>query len=112
MTTTDPRRGAGPMARRLLLLTALLVAAGCGKPSEEERENRRQVDFLITAITLKNKRSLEESTKRIDARHESGLISDRRHREIGEVVAKARAGEWTAAEDMAYEFRKTHPFFK
>ena len=98
--------------RRALLLAALLAAAGCGKPSEEERENRRQFDFLLTAITLKNKTSLEESAKRIDARHEAGLISDRRHREIGEIVAKARAGDWSGAEDMAYEFRKKHPFFR
>lgn len=100
------------MTRRLILLTAILFAAGCGKPSDIERENRKQVDFLITAITLKNKKALKESAERIDARHAGGLISDGRHREIGEVVAKARAGEWSAAEDMAYEFRKTHPFFK
>ena len=42
------------MSRRLPPLLCLLLLGGCGEPSEDERENRKSFEFLLTAVSLKN----------------------------------------------------------
>ena len=98
--------------RRPALACLLILLAGCGGPSVEERENRKSFEFLLTAISLKNGQELEKDAKRIDERHASGKLSDLRHKEICEIIQNARAGNWGEAERMAYEFRDSQPFFK
>jgi hypothetical protein len=41
----------------------------------------------------------------IDERHAAGELSDERYTELSEIIAKARAKDWTGAEKRAYEFR-------
>lgn len=99
--------------RRAALLGGLLLTlAGCGGPSPGERENRKAFEMLLTAISLKNVKELEKDARRIDDRHAAGELSDARHRELCEMVEKARAGDWGKAEEMAYEFRERRPFFR
>jgi len=100
------------VARRHALVLCLLVLTGCGGPSAEERENRKTLEFLLTAVSLKNAKELEKDAKRIDDRHAAGTLSDARHRDLQAIVDKARAGDWGEAERMAYEFREARPFFK
>lgn len=100
------------MARRHVLLLVLLVLTGCGGPSEDERENRKAFEFLLTAVSLKNAKELENDARRIDERHAAGKLSDARHRELSEIIEKARAGDWGGAEERAYAFRERHPFFR
>ena len=45
----------------VLLLGLALLSSGCGGPAQEERENRRVLDAILTAITIQNARLLEES---------------------------------------------------
>ncbi len=45
----------------VLLLGLALLASGCGGPTLEERDNRRALDAILTAITIQNARLLEES---------------------------------------------------
>ncbi|MFO0809034.1 MAG: hypothetical protein U0746_10450 [Gemmataceae bacterium] len=100
--------------QRMILAAATvagLFATGCSGPTPETRENRKQFDFLLTAITLKKPKLVEQSAGRIAARHSSGKISDGRYREILEVIAKAKAGDWPEAEKRGYEFRDRNPFF-
>jgi hypothetical protein len=98
--------------RRHAFLLGLLVLAGCGAPSEDERENRKAFEFLLTAVSLKNAKELEKDARRIDERHAAGKLSDARHRDLKAIIEKARAGDWGEAERMAYEFREAQPFFK
>lgn len=100
------------MVRRHAFLFCLLVLAGCGGPSEEERENRKTFEFLLTAVSLKNVKELEKDAKRIEARHAAGKLSDARHRDLQGIIEKARAGNWGEAERLAYAFREAQPFFK
>lgn len=100
------------MARRHLLFLGLLVLTGCGGPSVDERENRKAFEFLLTAVSLKNAKELEKDARRIDERHTAGKLSDARHRELSEIIEKARAGDWGKAEEMAYAFREARSFFK
>jgi len=99
------------VARRVLFL-GLLVLAGCGGPSDDERENRKSFEFLLTAISLKNAKELDKDARRIDERHAAGKLSDARHRDLQAIIEKARAGDWGEAERMAYEFREAQPYFK
>jgi hypothetical protein len=85
--------------------------AGCGGPSDDERENRKSFEFLLTAVSLKNTKELEKDAKRVEERHAAGKLSAARHRDLQAIIDKARSGDWGEAERMAYEFREAHPFF-
>lgn len=89
-----------------------LTLAGCGGPSDRELENRKSLEMLLTAITLRNPKELEKDATRIDERHTSGQLSDSSHRDLREIIGKARAGDWAVAEELAYKFRETQPYFK
>lgn len=97
----------------LVAVLALGVLAMAGRaPTMEERENRKAVDAMLTAITLKNSRLLEESAKRAQARRTAGQITEEQLQGMEAVINKARAKDWTGAEKDGYEFRKKHPFVK
>jgi hypothetical protein len=98
--------------RRHAFLACLLILAGCGAPSADERENRKAFEFLLTAVSLKNSKELDKDAKRIEERHAAGQLSDARYQELQEIIQKARAGNWAEAEKLAYEFREKQPFFK
>jgi hypothetical protein len=84
---------------------ALPFAACGGEPSRREVLNARAFEALLTAISLKNWHELESDAKSIDERHAAGEISDAKYAELTDMIAKARAGDWGAAEKRAYEFR-------
>jgi hypothetical protein len=94
----------------LVGFSALLV--GCGEPSPRELKNRQEFEALLTAVSLKNPKELEQDARRIEERHDSGQLADSAHREIREIIEKARAGDWGGAEKRAYEYREAHPYFK
>jgi len=96
----------------ILLLLALLVS-GCQRaPTPDERKNRRALDEILTAVTIKNQRLLGESAARAKDRHDAGQFTDDEFQGIEAFVDKARAGDWSGAEKDGYEFRKKHPFVK
>jgi hypothetical protein len=98
------RRRAWPAV--LALLGLLLTVAGCGwEPSPREVQNARAFEALLTAVSLRNAKQVEKDAREIDARHASGEMSDATHAELREVIDRARAGDWAAAEKRAYEFR-------
>jgi hypothetical protein len=94
------------------LMALLLAVAGCGEPSERELKNRRELEALLTAVSLKNAKELEKDIKRIDDRHTSGELSDASYKDLQDIVKKAQAGDWSEAEKRAYELRESKPFFK
>lgn len=49
-----------------VLAGLLLTVAGCGEPSIRELKNRRELEALLTAISLQNKKELDKDIKRID----------------------------------------------
>lgn len=95
-----------------VLAGLLLMFAGCGEPSIRERENRRELEALLTAVSLKNKKDLVNDVKRIEERHTSGELSDDGYKDLQEIIKKAQAGDWGAAEKQAYELRESKPYFK
>jgi hypothetical protein len=112
VTTTDtPCMGRG--CRRVttaLLVCVSLGLAGCGKPSEDARQNRRVVDAVLTAVTVKSRKQLDKDAALWDKRLADGLVSERCHQAVKECIDKARAGDWGGAEDALYKFREAEPF--
>ena len=94
----------------LFVLVPLL--SGCSAPTEADRDNRRLLDAILTAITMKNTQWLEDDAKLADERHRAGHLTDWEFTRISEVIAKARTGDWIGSEKLGYEFRKEHPFVK
>ncbi len=90
----------------------LLTLAGCGEPSIRELKNRRELEALLTAVSLKNKTELDRDIKRIDDRHSSGELSDDGYKDLREIIEKAQAGDWSGAEKQAYELREAKPYFQ
>lgn len=109
-------RGAkGRVASRLpraLLLAVAIFTAGCSKPTEVDRDNRRLLDAILTAITMKNTEWLEEDAKLLEKRHDAGQLTDSEHGKLLAIIDKARSGDWKSAEQAGYEFRGAHPFVK
>jgi hypothetical protein len=89
----------------------LLTLAGCGEPSLNELKNRRELEALLTAVSLKNNRELEKDIKRIEERHATGELSDAGYKDLQEIIKKAKAGDWSGAEKQAYDLRESKPYF-
>ena len=89
----------------------LLALAGCGEPSLQERENRRELEALLTAVSLKNAKELERDVQRIEARHTAGTLSDDGFNALQAIITKARSGDWASAEKELYALRESKPYF-
>ena len=96
----------------LVLAATIALIAGCGGPSTVDRDNRRVVDEVLTAITIKNPRLLDAAQTRVTARHAAAQFTDDEFQAIEAIIAKGRAGDWRGAENDGYVFRKEHPFVK
>jgi hypothetical protein len=102
----------GHRSRLTLLAGLLLLVTGCGEPSVRELKNRRELEALLTAISLKNQKELDKDIQRIEDRHVSGELSDESYKDLREIIKKAQAGDWSGAEKQAYDLREAKPFFK
>jgi hypothetical protein len=111
----DPTNGLqerGHKSRTTLLVWLVLVLTGCGEPSVRELKNRRELEALLTAISLKNQKELDKDIQRIEERHAAGELSDGSHQDLRKIIKKAQGGDWAGAEKQAYELRESKPFFQ
>jgi hypothetical protein len=93
-----------------ILIALAAISAGCSGPTEVDRDNRRLVDAVLTAITMKNANWLEDDAKLADQRNLAGQLCDDDYEELSAVIEIARAGDWKTAEREGYAFRKRRPF--
>lgn len=93
-----------------LALGIVLLVSGCSRPVPVLRDNRRVLDAILTAITLKNQRLLEEDAELARSRFAAGQLTADEYHGMEEVIRKARAGDWSGAERDGYAFRDRHPF--
>lgn len=106
-TSSDAR------SQRLFGLALLCgIAVGCGGPSQREVQNRRELEALLTAISLKDAKELESDARRLAARHDTGELSDASFADLSAIVDRARSGDWADAERRAYALRTERPYFK
>lgn len=103
----------GLFGRGSLAFAALLLfVTGCGKPTEAVRDNRRLLDAILTAVTIRNLDELAKDKKLLDARKEAGHLSAESHATIQRAIELAEAKDWVAAERELYDFRGRVPFPK
>ena len=101
-------------ARHLTLLAIVTLALGiaaCG-PSEREFKNRRELEALLTAVSLRNQGQLAKSVVRIVERHDSGELCESSFHRLMQIVEAAKSGDWSGAESRAYAYREEHPYFQ
>ncbi len=91
--------------RGFIVAALMLVLAGCGEPSRQEVDNARAFEALLTSVSMMNAKELEKNATKIQERHEGKELSDARYKVLQQIIDKARAKEWAAAEKQAYEFR-------
>ena len=96
----------------LILFGLILIAMGRDTPTLQERENVRTTGAVLTAITMKNKRLLEDSAKLAKTRFDARQLTDEEYQGLEAVINMARAGDWAGAEKHGYEFRKKYPFIQ
>ena len=97
---------------KLMLIAVGLVASGCGKPSETTRDNRRLMDAILTAVTIRDSKELSNDQKLLNVRRDAGKLSKKAYSILRDAISQAEAGEWATAEKQLYEFRKQTPFPK
>ncbi len=105
-----------PLLQNLLICSVLFAStftvAGCSRPTVTARENRRLLDAILTAITMKNEKWLADDNEIAKTRHEAGQLTDWEFEQLSKIIDKGSSGEWKTAEELGYEFRKAHPFVK
>jgi hypothetical protein len=110
-TATGAPRARSHKSRTTVLASLVLLLGGCGEPSVRELKNRRELEALLTAISLRNTKELHKDIQRIEDRHASGELSDESYKDLQAIAEKAQAGDWGGAEKRAYELRESKPFF-
>jgi hypothetical protein len=101
------------------IAVALLLTMGLGvwiwssrPPTMEMRDNRKAVDAILTAITMKNKRLLEAGIQRAQERRQAAQLTEDQFAGMLAFASKARSGDWSGAEKDGYAFRQKYPFVK
>ena len=95
-----------------IVFAASFTVVGCSGPTEAARENRRLLDAVLTAITMKNQKWLADDADIAKTRHTAGQLTDWEFEQLSKIIDKGSAGDWKTAEELGYEFRKAHPFVK
>jgi hypothetical protein len=95
-----------------IVFAVALLAGGCSQPTQIDRDNRRALDAILTAVTMKNANWLEEDARLVEKRHEAGQFTDWEYEQVLAIIEKARLGDWQAAENLGYQFRKERPFVR
>jgi hypothetical protein len=96
----------------LFLVCLLLPGCGPREWSDEELQNRKVLDAILTAVTMKNRKELAADSKLLEARRAQGHVSEGHYQALQGMIAKARSGDWSGAERELYQLRKAHPFLK
>ncbi len=108
----NPSTGPAATARRPFGLVATVVAAsllasapGCSRGPQLSSENRELIVSLATAVSTRESKWLDENVAKIEKRRAEGKCTDAEYAAFQEVVDKARAGDWDAAQEAAYALR-------
>lgn len=96
----------------LAILTLSLSAVGCSRPAEAQRDNRRLMDAILTAVVIRNPKELAKDKELLEARRQEGKMSKASFESLQKLIVEAEAGKWESAEKGLYEIRTKLPFPK
>ncbi|OJW27892.1 MAG: hypothetical protein BGO49_05720 [Planctomycetales bacterium 71-10] len=99
-----PDRAATLIAAALLIAFLLLSAPGCGG-TQVSGENRELIVSLATAVSTRESKWLDKNAALVEERRAAGKCSDAEYAAFKDIIAKAKAGEWDAAQEAAYALR-------
>ncbi|WP_422927970.1 hypothetical protein [Singulisphaera sp. PoT] len=85
--------------------TVAILVAGCGQSPQVSGHNREIIVSLATAVSSRNDGWLDANAKLIEERHSQGKLADGEYEALKQIVAKAKAGDWPAAEKEVYALR-------
>jgi hypothetical protein len=86
-------------------LVLLSVETGCGRPPQVTSHNREIIVALATAVSTRNREWLEANARMIEQRRADGQLSAAEYGSLSAILAKARGGDWKAAEADVYALR-------
>jgi hypothetical protein len=94
--------------RRLVSLTLVVLAAGCGKPAQigPDPEAYKAVDALFTAVGSRRVDLLDQCDRNLQQLKEQGKVPAAAYRSLAAVIATARKERWQrAADDLRWFMR-------
>lgn len=94
------------------LIALAILGSGCNRPTESTRDNRRLLDAILTAVSIRNHEELSKDKQLLDERMEAGELSEESYSEIAGIIELAEAGNWADAEEQLYALREQVPFPK
>jgi len=97
--THDGRRMSMILARWAIVLASCLVLADCGSTPQlgGDQECLGAADALWTAIGAQRSDLVDAAAEKLERLHSAGKMPDDAFEDISEIVAQARAGEWSDA---------------
>lgn len=99
--------------QKLLAIVALsLSVVGCNRPAETQRDNRRLMDAILTAVVIRNPKELAKDKELLETRRQEGKMSKTSFESLQKLIVEAEAGKWESAEKGLYEIRGKLPFPK
>jgi hypothetical protein len=87
------------------LLLAFLTSGGCSPP-QASPDNRHLISSLRTAISAENEQWLAENEEVIQQRFDQGAMEEDEYEVFREIIARAKSGQWDAAEQQVVRFQK------
>lgn len=98
---TRPRR----LASLVFPILAAAMMIGCGREPQVSDANREIVVSLATAVSTRQAEWLESNAELIEKQRAEGKCADAEYEAFQNIIAKARSGDWDAAEAAAYALR-------
>lgn len=98
--------------RFLASVVVCLSVVGCNRPAESQRDNRRLMDAILTAVVIRSPKELAKDKELLETRRQEGKLSKTAFESIQKLIVEAEAGKWESAEKGLYEIRRKLPFPK
>lgn len=89
----------------LLAVSLCLFATGCGSRPQVASGHRKLIESVLTAVSARNPQLLEENARLIGRLGDRGELTAAEQQTFEDIIARARAGDWAAAENEAYALR-------
>jgi hypothetical protein len=89
-----------------VLLAVAVGFAGCGRSPQigADAEVFAEVDALLTAVTARDERLVNQFEGRLHALRDAGRLPTRAAARLDDVMARARGGRWESAARRLYDF--------
>ena len=110
-TATNGLQARGHQSRTTLLVWLMLWLTGCGEPSVRELKNRRELEALLTAISLKNQKELDKDIQQIKSAMPRASSPTKATRTSARSARRLREGTGAEPRNRRMRCASRSPFF-